>query len=94
MTELFILPTTDPKTIISFNPNKDPDNLVYVAGGYTFSKEKPQLCMPTELSISSPKEISLQNGQQFTLGRYTFRYIAPGKGVLAQNIDNEHRFYP
>ncbi len=95
VTELFILPTTDPKTIISFNPNKDPDNLVYVAGGYTFSKETSVVYADGIVHLKSgEKEISLQNGQQFTLGRYTFRYIAPGKGVLAQNIDNEHRFYP
>ncbi|GAK58781.1 predicted peptidoglycan synthetase [Candidatus Vecturithrix granuli] len=95
VTELLITPSTDPKTIIAFNPNKDPDNLIYVAGGYTFSKDTSVAYADGMVHLKSgEKDIPLQNGQQFTLGRYTFRYVAPGKGVLAQNAGNGQRFYP
>ena len=93
--ELLIVPSTDPRTIISFNPDKDPDTLVYAASGYKFSKDVSVVYADGRVQlVTGEKSIALQEGQQFTIGRYTFRYLASGRGVLAQNVKGGQRFYP
>lgn len=93
--ELLLVPSPDPKTHVDFDTKNDPDTQVYVAGGYKFSQDVSVVYADGAFQLASrEKRAPLQEGQQFTAGRYTFRYAGPGRGTLAQNIENGLRFYP
>ncbi len=97
--ELLLVPSPDPDSVLPFNTQKDAENSIYVAGGYTFPGGFSVRNEGGKVSLSSGDgQRLLENGQQFTIGRYQFRYAAPGKGLLAQNIRQEDhsttRYYP
>ncbi len=98
LAELLLVPSSNPATVLPFNVQQELDSLVYVAGGYRFSKTVNVIYKNGHfLLVSHNTQRPLTDGQQFTAGRYTFRYVAPGKGLLAENRKNGHsvtRYYP
>ncbi len=98
VTELLLIPSENPDTILAFNTDKEPDNLLYAAGGYRFSDGISIVNKSGIVQlISGERTATLKNGHTFTRGQYTFRYAAPGKGLLAQNLKKGNvtrRYYP
>ncbi len=98
VSELLLVPSKNPDTILPFNTTKDAEDLVYVAGGYRFSDGRSVVNTNGDVQlISQEKTVTLQHNQTFTSGQYTFRYAEPGKGLLAQNLEKDggtERFYP
>lgn len=98
VTELLLVPSNDPATILPFNTDKEPDNIIYVAGGYRFPDGTTVINEDGAVQrISGDEKVTLKDGFVFTAGQYTFRYTAPGKGLLAQNLkdgDSTRRYYP
>ncbi len=98
VTELLLVPPKGPDTMLSFDTNKEPDNIIYVAGGYRFPGGTSIVNAGEKVQrISADQNVTLKDDQVFTIGQYTFRYIAPGKGLLAQNVEDgetSKRYYP
>ena len=95
VSELLLVPSQNPDTVIAFSTKKESDNVIYVAGGYRFSDGTSVVNEAGNVVlISGNQKTPLQDGQQFTTGQYTFRYAAQGKGLLAQNLGNGKRYYP
>lgn len=93
--EMLLVPNSQPDTILSINTQKPLDNQAYVAGGYKFSEGTMVLYEADTFlkSLKGAEKAPLQPGETFTDGQYTFRYVAPGNGLLAQNTKNG-RYYP
>jgi peptidoglycan glycosyltransferase len=96
--ELLLVPSSDSNTMLPFNTKKALDNIIYVAGGYRFSGGTSVVYeQDTFQKIAENITVPLQDGDTFTDGQYTFRYIAPGKGLLAMNRKDgstTRRYYP
>ena len=97
--ELLLVPSSNPETHQKFDTRKEPASTINVAGGYIFNDGSLLKTQGDKTILQIGNDIhELYNGQKFTSGRYTFRYSAPGKGLLAQNVRDEHgttrRDYP
>ncbi|MBD3307522.1 hypothetical protein GF339_13920 [candidate division KSB3 bacterium] len=99
VTELLLIPSAPPESILTFNTAEtEPDNLIYVAGGYRFSDGSSVMHTGEDVRfLSNDQETVLQDGDRLTVGQYTFRYAAPGHGLLAENVPGAttpRRYYP
>ena len=96
--ELLLVPSTDPKTVLPFNTAKSPDDNLYAAGGYLFSDNATVINDNGTVRLTTADDtLILKNGQRFTSGQYTFQYIPPGRGLLAENVQSgklTKRYYP
>lgn len=97
--ELLLIPSEAAETILPFDTKTAaPDNLAYAAGGYQFSDGTSVIYQNEAFQhVTQNAAVALKNEDTFTAGQYTFRFIAPGNGVLAQNVkdkNNTRRYYP
>ncbi len=96
--EMLLVPSDDSRTVQTFNTQKAADNSVYVASGYQFPDGSSVMNAHGIAHYTAKgKQDTLRDGQEFTSGQYVFRYVATGKGVLAQNIPDgkaSKRDYP
>ncbi|MCP4398980.1 MAG: penicillin-binding protein 2 [bacterium] len=97
--ELLLVPSPNPAARQKFNIRKEPVSTIFAASAYTFNDGAQVLYEAGKATLQIGGDIhELQDGREFTSGRYTFRYQAPGKGLLAQNLTDERgttrRHYP
>ena len=97
--ELLLVPSSRPESGQSFDTRKKPDSTIFVANSYTFNDGAQVVYEEGKTRLKIGDDIhELQDGREFTSGMYTFRYRAPGQGLLAQNITDDrgstHRYYP
>lgn len=98
LAELLLVPSRDSRDVLPFNTQQKADTLAYVAGGYRFSDGATVVNDNGAARYSGKSgQAVLRDGQTFSAGQYTFRYAAPGKGMLAQNLSENgasKRYYP
>ncbi|PIE35596.1 hypothetical protein CSA56_03700 [candidate division KSB3 bacterium] len=97
--ELLLIPSPNPATVLPFKTQEELDSIVYIAGGYRFSNNLKVIYEGDSFYlVSGQEQHPLTDGQHFDAGKYTFRYVAPGKGLLAENRQDEKqritRYYP
>ncbi len=97
--ELLLLPQSHLDGGQVFNTRIRPDSTLYVADTYTFQDGARLSYRAGRATLKIGEKLyELHDGREFTSGIYTFRYRAPGKGILAHNVTDKHgvrhRHYP
>ncbi|GAK51047.1 peptidoglycan glycosyltransferase [Candidatus Moduliflexus flocculans] len=92
--ELLLVPSDDLRTGQTFDTQKEADTAVYVASRYQFPDGVSVVNEHGVIRYAAKgQQTTLKNGQEFTSGRYVFRFAANDKGVLAKNTA-DGRYYP